>query len=116
MDAAMNTALLLGLALGILYKTYAPYRTKLAAGTVKSFETTYIWTAIAAFVGSMMTAFLMFPEAATIWAEGWPFGTGYFAIFAFGFFYVSVMSLLAERATRRADQRAPQPLPDDVQI
>ena len=37
--------------------------------------------------------------------------TPFLMILAFGFFYVSVMSLLAERATRRAEQPHPKPLP-----
>ena len=87
MDPTMATIMLLGLALGILYRTYAPYAQKQKEGTIEKFNPKYIWTAITAFIGAMMTAMTMFPDAAQAWAEGWPYGTGYFAVFAFGFFW-----------------------------
>jgi len=87
MDSIMATLMLLGLAIGILYKTYLPYARKQKAGTIKTFSPRYVWTAVTAFIGSLMTAMTMFTDAAQAWAEGWPYGFGYFAVFAFGFFW-----------------------------
>lgn len=87
MDSVYATILLLGLAIGILYKTYVPFQQKMKAGTIDRFNPTYIWTAIVAFVGAVMSALAIFPDAAMAWAEGWPFGTGYAAVFVFGFFW-----------------------------
>lgn len=85
MNPTMATIMLLGLAHGILYKTYAPYAQKQKAGAIEKFDPRYIWTAITAFIGAVMSAMTMFTDAAQAWAEGWPFGTGYFAVLAFGF-------------------------------
>jgi hypothetical protein len=85
MTPEMAVALLIGLVMGILYKTYKPYADKKKAGKIQGFDTTYIWTAVVAFVGALMTALGMFSDAAVAWAQGWPFGSGYAAIVGFGF-------------------------------
>jgi hypothetical protein len=87
MDSTMSVLMLLGIAVGITYKSYVPYNSKKKEGTVQNFDPQYIWTAIVAFIGAIMSGMTMFPDAAQAWAEGWPFGTGYFAVFAFGFFW-----------------------------
>lgn len=87
MNPTLAGILLLGLALGVFYKTYASFAKKLDQGTITDFDPKYIGTAITAFIGSVLTAMTMFPEAAAAWAEGWPFGTGYLAVLGSGFLW-----------------------------
>ena len=87
MTPLIATILLMGLVCGILYKTYAPYARKLKAGTIDKFDTRYLWTAIGAFIGALVSALGLFDAAAISWSQGWPFGTGYFAVFGFGFLW-----------------------------
>ena len=87
MDGTTTMLLLLGLTLGILYKTYAPYARKKKEGKVQSFDVTYLITAVVAFVSAMVTALGMLPQAMSEWTDEWPFGTGYFAVVLFGFLW-----------------------------
>lgn len=97
----MAVALLIGLAIGILYKTYAPYAQKKKAGKINEFDRAYLWTAIVAFVGALMTALSMFSDAAVAWAQGWPFGSGYAAIVGFGFVWAVGWNYGANEALKR---------------
>lgn len=96
----MATILLLGLAIGILYKTYLPYAQKKQEGKLEKFDPYFIWTAITAFVGALVTALGMFGDAALAWTEGWPFGTGYFAILGFGFLWAVAWNYGANTVTK----------------
>lgn len=87
MDSVYATVLLAGLVLGVIYRTYAPYKSKQTAGSVQKFDPHYLWTAVVALVGATTTALTMFDSAAAAWARGWAFGTGYVAIFGFGFLW-----------------------------
>ena len=87
MNPEHAVVLLIGLILGILYKTWVPYRSKVKAGKLDRFDPKYLGTALAALVGASVTAFNMFDEVAISWGEGWPFGTGYVAVLIFGFFW-----------------------------
>ena len=105
MEPLMAGILLLGLVLGIIYKTYIPFRSKMKAGKIKEFDTSYIWTAVVALVSATLTALTMFDAAAVSWVNGWPFGTGYAAVAFFGFLWAVGWNY---GANRFLDSKAPK--------
>ena len=107
MDSIQATIMLLGLALGILYRTLAPYMSKKQQEKVANFDPKYIWTAIVAFIGALVSGMAMFPDAAAAWADGWPFGTGYFAIFGFGFLWAIGWNHGANRILADSPKKVP---------
>jgi len=100
MEPIIATILLLGLTLGILYKTYLPYKDKVVKGKIETFDPKFLWTAISAFIGALVTALGMFEDVALAWTNGWPFGTGYIAVFGFGFLWAVAWNYGANNITK----------------
>ena len=90
-DNIGNIVAIVGIAIGILWTTYAPYLKKLKEEKIEGFDKKYLVTAVIAFVGALVTAI---PLLAGFDLEG---TTDMFALFVLAIIYGATCT----RATNR---------------